>query len=496
MLNILKSTLRSTFIYSIGNLSTKLLGLILIPLYTTKLSVAEYGMLGMLEVTAQVLTAIMGMSLYNAFFRWYWDKEYEDKQKSMFFTILVSVISIWVVMNLALFPLHGNLSELLLDSPGHGYLIMLILLISGMDALALIVSTLVRLQEKPGFYSVLHVARTLTNLVFTVYFIAYRGKSIEGIYEAQLIGNAVFYLLSSGFIWKNIRARFEWHILPGMMKFSIPLLFTSIAGVILTISDRYVLRFISDLEYVGIYSLGFKIANVLRVFIITSVNLAIQPVIYRMIDQPDSKRFYSKIMTYFSYGLMICALGLSLFGREIIKFLAQNNPDYWEAFGIVPILSLAIFFSMLRDVSLTGINITRKTGVNARSILIVSLFNIGLNILLIPWLGYYGAALATLVSQALYFIIIYRAAQKYYPIRYEITKVLMVIGVGILIYVVSTLTDPMSLGPRLGLKVLLLLFFPVALYFLGFYEKVELERIRGFWIKWKDPGKWRQNLKS
>jgi O-antigen/teichoic acid export membrane protein len=494
MLENLKTALRSTFVYSIGNLSSKLLGLILIPVYTDKLTVSEYGILGMLEITAQVFTAVFGMSLFNAFFRWYWDKEYQGKQKSMYFTILVSVLILSLFLNIFFWPLHGSFSNLLLGSADYAYLIMLILLISLLDAPALVTNTLVRLQEKPAFYTILQIAKILITLVFTVYFIAYKGKKVEGIYEAQLIGNAVYYLVVSRFILKNIEFRFERVMLKDMLRFSYPLLFTSLAGIILTISDRYVLRFISDLSYVGIYSLGFKIANTLRVFIITSVNLAIQPMIYKMIDQPDNKRFYSKIMTYFSYGLMICALGLSLFGRELIKFLSKTNPDYWEAFAIVPVISLAVFFGMLRDVSLTGINISKKTGVNARSIIFVAVMNIGLNILLIPSFGYMGAAVATLISQMVYFLFIYYFAQKYYPIKYEITKVIKIIGSGILIYSISLLTNDMSLFARLLIKSLLIISFPFILYPLKFYEPIELNRLYGFWLKWRNPSNWRNNI--
>ncbi len=69
MLKTLRSTLRGTIIYSIGNLSSKLVGLILIPLYTSKLTLAEFGILGIIEITSQLLIAILGLSLYNAFFR-------------------------------------------------------------------------------------------------------------------------------------------------------------------------------------------------------------------------------------------------------------------------------------------------------------------------------------------------------------------------------------------------------------------------------------------
>jgi len=496
MFEHLKAAIKSSIIYSLGNLTSKLLGIILIPLYTSKLTLPEYGMLGMLEITVQILTAIIGLSLYSAFFRWYWDKEYLEKQKSIFFTILVFVLTGSILMNLIFLPFHDQLSSFLLDTDQQGYLIMLILIVAGLEAVAIIISTLIRLQERPGFYTLLQVSKVLTSLSLTIYFIAIKGKKIDGIYEAQLIGNAVFYILAARFIIKNSNPKIEWKILPGMLRFSYPLLFSSIAGIILTISDRYVLKFISDLSYVGIYTLGYKIASTLRVLVITSVNLALQPMIYKMIDQPDNKRFYSKIMTYYSYGLMICVLGLSLFGRELIKFLSKTNPDYWEAFSIVPIISMAFFFGMLRDVSLTGINISKKTIVNAKSILFAAIFNIVFNIILIPILGYFGAAIATLISQMLYFLVIYHFAQKYYPIKYEIGKVIKIIGAGILIYVISIFTNEMALWPRLLIKSILIFSFPFILYLLRFYEPIELERLRVLWIKWRNPGKWQSIFRS
>ncbi len=99
MIDNLKNTAKGALIYGFGNLSTKLIGFILIPLYTAKFSVSEYGILGILDITLQVFIAFFGLSLYNAFFRWYWDKEYIAKQKSIFFTILTTVLVFSIVLH-------------------------------------------------------------------------------------------------------------------------------------------------------------------------------------------------------------------------------------------------------------------------------------------------------------------------------------------------------------------------------------------------------------
>ena len=124
--------------------------------------------------------------------------------------------------------------------------------------------------------------------------------------------------------------------------------------------DKYSLKFLVGLSAVGIYALGFKIANSIKVFVVRSVQLALSPMNYKMMDQSQNKRFYSKIMTYFTFGIMFFVIGFSIFSYELITLLARNK-DYWEAYKIVPIISFAILFDMLRNTSTIGLNIVKKT---------------------------------------------------------------------------------------------------------------------------------------
>ena len=68
-----KSTLKNSFIYGLGNVATKIIGLILIPLYTnpTYLSVEDFGFLGILKISSQVLVAIMSFFFSKRVF-WFW----------------------------------------------------------------------------------------------------------------------------------------------------------------------------------------------------------------------------------------------------------------------------------------------------------------------------------------------------------------------------------------------------------------------------------------
>jgi len=496
MLNNIKLATKDTFIYSLGNISTKIIGLVLLPLYTEKLSVAEYGVLGTVEITIQVLVAAFNLSLYQALNRWYWDKQYVARQKSIFFTTLVSLIILSILMLLFFLPLTGTLSGNLLGSPEYSYLFTLLLISASFQILARGVLSLMRLQRKPLLFTTTNIAKLIITLFLTLYLVIVLNRGIEGIFEAQIIGFLFFILINVRFITRNSKPIFEWAIFKEMIQFSYPLALSSVSSVLLTVADRYTVRYLEGMESMGLYSAGFKIANVLKVFIIHSLSSALMPLKFQMMDRPNNKRFYSKIMTYTAFGFIIAMLGLSLFSKEVIRLLAQD-PGYWSAYHFVPILCFAQLFELLRSNANFGLIIKKKTKIISGILIFISFITIGLNAFFVSYFGAYGAAVATLLSQIVFFTLIYQNAQKKYQIPYELVKLGKMILVALIIVLVTYVwINPMMIIPRILLKLLLILLFPVFLYFLNFYEPIELIRLKQSWNKWKNPKDWGENMKN
>ncbi|MBA7518218.1 hypothetical protein ES705_10286 [subsurface metagenome] len=495
MLDNIRSTVKNALIYGLGNISAKLVGFVLIPLYTKNFSTAEYGILGVVEITTQIFIVLFGISLYSAFFRWYWDKKYIRNQKSIFFTILVSIGIVSLMMIAGLWFVSEDLSDFLLEDVKYTYLIRLMLITAGLETLAVIPATLMRLQEKSLLYSVANLVKLSFSLTLTVYFIAFLGKKVEGIYEAQIIGNIVYLLFLSHFIIKNITFRFDLSILKKMFVFSLPLVASALSGLILNITDRYTLRFLTNMSEVGIYTLGFKVANIIKVFVVNSVMLAVSPLIFRMMDEPNNKRFYSKVLTYTTYIVLPVILAVSIFGKEAIKVLSQK-PDYWNAYKIIPILSFAILFGMMKDIAMTGLHLMKKTKTIAVIVFTMMSFNVLLCVVLVYFWQSYGASIAILITQILYFITILRFAQKQYHIPFEIRKIIKMIITIVALCLIAKLFNSFPLYLRLITKTVLIISFPFILYFWNFYEEIELERIKGAWDKWKNPLNWRNNVKN
>ena len=487
MLDSIKSASKNSIIYGIGNISLKAIGLILFPIYSSALSIGEYGILGLLEVTAQLLIAVVSLNISTGLVRFYFDKQYTGKQKEMYFVSLLAVFILAMVTGIFIFAYSDKFSQFLLDSRDYSQLIRLMYVSVIFQVLNTIPTNLMRLQEKATMYSILMVSRLLVSLLVIIYLLVGKKMGLEGILIGQIVGHMTYFILVLGYSIRNSKISINTRLISDLLTFSIPLVLASVSSVIITITDRYCLKSLGTMEDVGVYSAGYKIANTLLI-IFAAMQMALVPMFFQKMDDPNRHRFYSKAITYSIYIGMILTLGISFFGMEIIKVLSAN-PDYWLANNVIPVISFALLFGMIRYYLVQFLSIAKKTRHIAIITLVVAIINLGLNLLLIPKYNYMGAAFATLIAQLVFMLFVFYYSQKFYHIPHEIKKNLLVLGIGALMILAVPLINELGLGWRLILKASIILLFPLVLIPLRFYEEIEKQRLREFIDKLRN--RWR-----
>lgn len=485
MLQGIKNTARSSIIYGLGNISTKLVGIVLLPLYTNTqiISIDEFGVLGVVDVSIQILAALFGFSLYQAFFRWYWDKEYINQRKSIFYTLLVTLTLVSGLLVLLGYLFSGQLSALFFNNIAFERVVSLMMLCTALQIVSQLPFSLMRIEEKPIFYTATNLLRLLVSLVLTILFLTKTGKGLNGIYEAQVWGHVAYFVVTSRYIFKRIKPTFNLPILKEMLVYSMPLAVASVSGVILSTLDRYVLNYRATLLDVGIYTLAFRVTNTIRVFVVHSVQLAVAPTIFKLMNHPNSKQLYARIMTYFSLLVVFAALIFSLFGFEILDIFTTDSV-YLNAYKLIPLLSLGILFGTIKDVAINGLNIAKKTFVISIIVPLVALFHLALSYTIIPFLGVFGAAISSTFSQIVVFLAVLYYAQKYYPIPYEFIRLATPLIIAAALYGTGFLVADFNLWTRIALKSVIVIFFPVALWLSNFLEADERQWVKGWVKKW------------
>jgi O-antigen/teichoic acid export membrane protein len=475
--------MKHTAIYSLGNIATKLIGIVLLPLYTTHITVAEYGVLGILEITIMILTQVLILGQSQAFLRFHDLEGYKERRKSTLFTIFIFLFATGLLINIVGQSCTSKLSSLFSKPTDFAVYFRLCFVIIFLRIINNLFLSVLRANEKSIFYAIANTIKFIIILGFNIYFVAFAKIGIKGILYSYLIGDGVLFLiLFPGRIFE-MAPKFDSKIFKAAFVFGFPLIFSSLAHMLLNMGNRYILKLLVNYEEVGLYNLGYKVAGVLNMFFIQSFTLGLLPSAYKMYGKKGDKRYYSKMLTYFVFVLCWAGLGLSLFSAEIVKILSPNNSDYWSAHTVIPIIVLSYIFSGAKSVTALGMYLKGKTQFIAYITALALFINIALNFLFIPKHGMMGAAYATLIAFIALYFLSYSISDRLYKIPFENLKLLKLILLTIALYYVSVIFQSISLPLNILLKIAILVSFPFILYVVNFYEKIELETIKKGFLK-------------
>ena len=483
MFDKLKHSLKHTAIYSLGNIATKLVGIVLLPIYTTHFPVSEFGILGILEVSVMILTQVFLLGLPNAFLRFYGEEEDVRRKRSILFTILTFLLGASIALLLLELASADQIASFFAEKERFSKYLKLVFIIIFMRVLSFFFLNVLRANERSVLYTAGNLTKIVLTLILNVYFVAVAQIGIIGVLYAYVIGEAVLCLLLLPNIISNLAPNFDRKILRESLIFAFPIIFASLGSMILQMGDRYILKLLVNYKEVGLYDLGYRFSSLMNVFIIRSFSLYYLPQAYKMYGKKGDKRYYGKMLTYFVFGLCWVGLGISLFGKEIIKTFALN-PDYWPAYKIIPIIALAYVFSGAGVVVNVGMFLKKETKYIAYTTLAAAAINILLNFVLIPYFAMFGAATATLLSFLCLFLISYRVSNRLYPIPYELYKIGKMVAVIVGLYAISIFPIELNTIVQIIIKVGLLAVFPISLYYWKFYESIEIQRIAE-WVKVK-----------
>jgi len=470
MFKDVKNTFKQTLIYGLSNLSIKAAGLILIPFYTGSLSTYEYGQLIILEVLAQFAIGIVSFQVPSALLRLGSNLLNIIDQKKLYSTSLGLVAILCLLFAAIAFPFTNELSQLIFSSTDYQLVLELLAFSIIFEVLGLIPLQLMRLREKSVTYLFLVSLKLVTLIGLVWYFVVLQNGGIYGAVKAIMYSNLVFLISTIPIQLKNIIPKFSVNFSIQIYKYSGPLIFTTVSALLLTLSDRLIIKIFGQFEDVGIYGLAYKIGSLSNLLIIASFSLGFLPIAFKKYNNPGFKRFFSKTFTLYSSLTIILTLFVSVFGLELTMFLNRGGAEFTAAAALVPFIAYVFIFKAINNYLLFIFLLTKKTRVHAIVTTAGVLINIALNFLLIPSFGIYGAVAATGFSYMLMTLISYKNGQRILRIGYDNSRILsMLLICGVFIYISSYLND-FNLILRLFSKATLILIFSLFIFIISFSE--------------------------
>ena len=250
---------KHSIIYGIGSALTAAGGFILIPLYTHVLSTEQYGILEMLNRTADILLLVIMMGVRQAFIRFYFDNDSEDWHKKVVATTTLFLILSSFVIVFLFFPFRNNVGEILFKDPLTGVLFIYILVWIPLDLIVRTGLTHLQIQMKSTKYVIINFIKFFSFIGSNVWLVYYWDMGIEGVLITNIWISLILGLAFLVYFAKWTHFKISIPLLKDMLKFGLPYLPTAFFVYIINNGDRYFLTLYSTLDVVGIYALGFKI---------------------------------------------------------------------------------------------------------------------------------------------------------------------------------------------------------------------------------------------
>ena len=184
----------------------------------------------------------------------------------------------------------------------------------------------------------------------------------------------------------------------GIIRESIPLAIAATAYIIYTRSDLVMIGAMLGVEEVGIYSISTQMIAVIAI-IISPIQISIYP---KMIKWYNSNRnvYYKNYLAITSLITWIYIIGIVIaFIIAPLLFEKFFNAVYLKSLSVFKIQVFGVFFMYNAILRSSHCTLNRSTNIMMVSQTIVVFINIILNYLMIPKIGIYGAAIATVFTQ-------------------------------------------------------------------------------------------------
>jgi O-antigen/teichoic acid export membrane protein len=243
----------------------------------------------------------------------------------------------------------------------------------------------------------------------------------------------------------------------------------------MSMADRFILGLYMPLRAIGLYLIGTTIAGVIK-FYPVAFEAAWMPFAYDSLKRNDAAPLFARLGTYAFAILALLTVALAGLAPPLVRLALP--PEYHQVAPLIPILTLAMAVQALSWFMVTSLNVAKQTRVYPVVTAIGATASVVANLLLIPSLGMFGAALALLLSQTLTSAVTLYFAQRAYPIPYEFGRLSKAGGIAALIYGAMTLAPSASPWQSLAVRTALLTLFPLGLLLLRFFHPREIGELR------------------
>src|SRR6476660_462711 len=429
---------RHSAIYGLGGILSRLLAVLLLPLYTSYLGTKGFGKIEIVTALTTVLVIVLGAGISSAFFRFYFDSK-DDERRTLIvrtaFWFTMAMATVGLVLGVVLASPLSHLLHLgddpwLIRAAAVG-------LWAQMNYQQL--TNLFRVEERSVQFVVASLANVLITVGMTLLLVVGLHRGPTGAVVGNFIGTLTVYFVLLVYRRYQLGLEFSRDLLRQMNRFGMPLVPSALALWAINFIDRLFIAQYKGQAEVGVYSVAVRIASAI-VFLMIAFRLAWPAFAYSIEDDREAKRAYSYVLTYLLFVCCWLSVALGVLAPWLVDLLAPKH-SFHRAADAVALLAFAATAYAGYTVVAIGIGRARQTQFNWVVSGAAAAINVVINFILIPRYGMIGAAISTAAAYLALFLLMVLNSNRVYPVAYQWRRVLILASVAIGLTVLGSVLD-------------------------------------------------------
>jgi O-antigen/teichoic acid export membrane protein len=474
------SVARQTVVYGIGELLSRLVSFLMIPLYTQFLTPADYGVVGLVDTALNLLAIVGGARLAAGIYRFYHKADDSRDRNAVISTALCLVAVTYSLLGAGVAVAAPSVSRLLFDSPEHATSLRIAAATFVAGGVIAVPSAFLVVTNRATMWVTSSLVKLVAHALLNVLLIGVLGMGLRGYFVSGLLIHVVFAAVLVVFQLRATGTAFRSGAARDLLRFWWPLIFTQLALFVITYGQRPILQRAAGTDAVGLFTLAYSFG-----LLVVSIGFSPFARVWdsvrfryaRLTDVGARDAAFARAFLDANVMLVTAAVTIVLFVGDFLR--VSSRPAFHPAAALVPALVVAYVLQSWAMMQEVGILVSERTGYSTLANWVAGVVAIAGYFLLIPRYHAHGAAWATLGSMIARWVVTLASSQRLWPIRYEWAPVIRLVGLGALVSAAG-LAVPATLPVLASIAVHGALFavFVVALWNLGVIAEPVRARLR------------------
>lgn len=414
--------------YFLASTATKMMAILILPVATRYLTEQEVGILDSLESIRQLLPIFISLCLDEAYHRFYFHYKQDKANLKRYISTYFWIILAWGVITFVISLIIGRIFLTdLFNIPFSPY-IPLTMIGPLLLQLSVLGGAYLRQELKAELLSIIEVLLyVFFYIVFIILLVIPKLGALSKIY-AFFTFDILSFLIFGFMLFKKklIGFAFDKKVLKEGLVYAIPLIPNQASFWITGLSDRIILGIYKTFANTGIYSIGYKLGQTLRMFS-ESIFKVYRPIMLSMYaeNKKETIKRLEKFIPFYFFLLLWMGFCIAMFAKEAIIILTA--PKFHEAYIVTPVIVAAYFFGGMYKLFFHIVSLHKKTWIISTGALIQAASNLIFNLIFIPVFGKMAAACTTLFSYIVFFIWLFAWSQKLERIHIDYIKIIKIL---------------------------------------------------------------------